>query len=81
MKRQRYNGWANYETWNVALWLGNDESFYRAMREMVKASKKPVNCGRAREIVNELLPDGTPDTKAMSRVRWGEIAAFLEENR
>ena len=19
-----YNGWTNYETWNVALWLGND---------------------------------------------------------
>lgn len=20
-----YNGWTNYETWNVALWLGNDQ--------------------------------------------------------
>lgn len=23
-----YNGWTNYETWNVALWLGNDEGSY-----------------------------------------------------
>ena len=23
-----YNGWTNYETWNVAIWLGNDAVLY-----------------------------------------------------
>ncbi len=25
----KYNGWTNYETWNVALWLGNEEGSSR----------------------------------------------------
>jgi hypothetical protein len=27
-KKDEYNGWSNYETWNVALWFGNDSSEY-----------------------------------------------------
>ena len=28
-----YNGWSNYETWNVALWMDNDYGNYLKARE------------------------------------------------
>lgn len=30
-----YNGWANYDTWNVALWFNNDYGMYAAMCDYV----------------------------------------------
>ena len=33
VKGETYNGWKNYETWNVSLWIQNDESFYSCAQE------------------------------------------------
>ena len=30
-----YNGWANRATWNVALWIGNDQGLYNIARTIV----------------------------------------------
>lgn len=30
-----YNGWKNYPTWAVNLWLSNDEGLYNATREII----------------------------------------------
>jgi len=49
-----YNGWTNYETWNVALWINNDESLYHLAAE----------CGDYETLVNRLYDDyGVKETK------------------
>ena len=43
-----YNGWTNYDTWNVALWLDNDYESYNIARfcksfKQYRACVPPIN--------------------------------------
>lgn len=44
MTAQTYNGWANYATWNVSLWIQNEEGLYNIARL----------CDTYEQFVNEL---------------------------
>lgn len=39
MTQETYNGWKNRQTWNVALWLNNDEPIYREAVDYMKQYK------------------------------------------
>ena len=65
----RYNGWANYDTWNVMLWLDNDESIYRETCRYFEAvrryRKRPTYKGLIEwlsqgEAFTASTPDGVP---------------------
>ena len=36
MTSSTHNGWANYETWNVALWIQNNEFLYNTAKACVE---------------------------------------------
>lgn len=58
-----YNGWKNRQTWNVSLWINNDEPLYRMAVEYVKERKTKGKMAkyylfvRACGLVNERTPD------------------------
>jgi len=69
-----YNGWTNYETWNVGLWLGGDEGLYEVAR-------RALDFDHLIEMLNsygsEFTGDGVRwDDPAVNRV---EIEEMLEE--
>jgi len=66
-----YNGWKNWATWNVALWLGNDESLYKMARRFVNykdLAQELVDCGAP------VTPDGAsytdPDLDTYALDEW-----------
>lgn len=81
MTDSTYQGWTNRATWNVNLWINNEEPLYREMR-----AGRPFTAKSAEAFVRGVFPDGTPDMQAgpadysLASVDWSAIAdSFNEE--
>jgi len=72
MSDREYNGWANYETWLVNLWMDNEQGSQEFFRE------------QAREIYDAAKPKPNPGfTQAqLARIRFADwLKEYHEENR
>ena len=94
MEEKGYQGYENWETWNVSLWLSNDEGLYYTTIDIM-ASNPPRYSKAAdiwiadqasealEEFVNQLLDDNVISDKiSIHRVRWQEVMmGFVDVDR
>lgn len=85
-----YQGWTNYETWCVALWLDNEEGSYNYCVELATNNRSAYELG---EVLKEMHQEAAPEVTgvfadlqnaALSAVNWRELAehylAVVEDN-
>lgn len=68
-----YNGWKNRQTWNVALWIGNDEGLYR----LAKGCKSYADFLTRSGLRGERTPDGI--SYSGSRLDYKELGDMIRE--
>lgn len=84
-EEEQYNGWSNYETWNVALWIGGDEGLYSIAKECKESAHpyqefvnilKSVNTGEMASITYQ-TPDGVAWSD--SGINKDEVNEYIRE--
>lgn len=88
---KKYNGWTNYETWNVKLWIDNEEGSYRFWqqsaqscfdRATIKHETWNTISQQARFNLADRLKDEFEDSKPEVTGMWADLlgAAMSEVN-
>ena len=71
--KETYNGWTDWTTWNVALWINNDECFYNIAKE----------CGNYADFLYEMQAMigsfATPDGADWGEANIDEMNEVIQE--
>lgn len=78
---QTYNGYKNYETWCVALWINNDEVLQRSIRELANEHQIESYIEELRFETNEEKASMFSDilSRSIARVDWEEVHKATRE--
>jgi len=60
-----YNGWTNWETWNVALWIGNDPGLYELACDVARHGE---TYGHLVSMIHDAGSKETPDS-----CKWDDV--------
>lgn len=74
---ETYQGYKNYETWNVSLWLNNDESLYHITLGMNQREVKDYVTTLF--VMRRKFGDLTKKVE-LNRVDWAEVAESIQND-
>jgi hypothetical protein len=78
-----YNGWTNYETWCVSLWIDNDKGMYYTARDMAAGMGERIQDGvsvdDARYDLADQLKDWIDEVAEMTCPGSREGASFVSD--
>lgn len=87
-----YQGWTNYGTWCIHLWISNEEPVYRYWNELAQKILDEHEYPKAhlRDALKDQFEDAMPPlegmwsdlmTNTLEEVNWHEIAEALLEDK
>lgn len=79
MNNGTYEGYANWDTWNVELWIDNEEALYKAKWRLLRSSD--VAADEVEEFCRNEFGESTPDGADFNEVDWDELADMWNEER
>lgn len=73
-----YEGWTNYETWDIVLIMENEKPIYNSIEELKEQTKGKMTADDAKQLAEDWYPYGTPDMQDREDL---EAEPTLEEIR
>ena len=78
-----YNGYTNRATWNLMLWISNDECAYHFFRDLyyrIGGDDLDVRQDMIESSAREWFGSTTPDDDRLDDVDWEEIREHMDDD-